>query len=135
MVASLFSSSKDPILLYSLKGGFPGIYAEGFSWSCARAGVSVVVAYLGGSTTTNYEGLMMRVSCDTKRALSSSQRVLRCCFIGSYPLNSPVTLLVPLKANYTAHFEGYYFFVLVAHKQRGSKLIQMWQVTHQHNIF
>jgi len=29
--------------------------------------VSVVVAYLGGSTTTNYDGLMMRGSCDTKR--------------------------------------------------------------------
>ena len=40
---------------------------EGFSWSCARTGVSVVVAYLGESTTTNCEGLMMRVTCDTKR--------------------------------------------------------------------
>jgi len=36
-------------------------------WNRARTGSSVVVAYLGGSTTTNYEGLMMRVSCDTKR--------------------------------------------------------------------
>ena len=40
---------------------------EGFSWNCARPGVSVVVAYLGGSTTTNHEGLMIRVTCDTKR--------------------------------------------------------------------
>ena len=40
---------------------------ESFSWNCARTGVSVVVAYLGGSTTTNYDGLMMRVTCDTKR--------------------------------------------------------------------
>jgi hypothetical protein len=29
--------------------------------------VSVVVDYLGGSTTTNHEGLMMRGNCDTKR--------------------------------------------------------------------
>jgi len=50
------------------KGKFVGIHVEGFSWSCARMGVSVVVAYLGGPTTTNCEGLMIRVSCDTKRA-------------------------------------------------------------------
>jgi len=35
--------------------------------NCTETGLSVVVAYLGGSTTTNHEGLMMRVTCDTKR--------------------------------------------------------------------
>jgi len=30
-------------------------------------GLSVVVDRGRGSTTTNYEGLMMRVACDTKR--------------------------------------------------------------------
>jgi len=36
-------------------------------WNWARTGVSVVVDRGRGSTTTNYEGLMMRVNCDTKR--------------------------------------------------------------------
>jgi len=39
---------------------------ESFSWNRARTGVSVVVDRGRGSTTTNYEGLMMRVTCDTK---------------------------------------------------------------------
>jgi len=44
--------------------------------------VSVVVDRGRGSTTTNYEGLMMRVTCDTKRVntmvRTCSEVVVRC---------------------------------------------------------
>jgi len=58
------------------KREFLGIHAESFSWSCARPGVSVVVDRGRGSTTTNYEGLMMRVICDTKGV----NTMVRTCF-------------------------------------------------------
>ena len=74
MVAALFSSSKDPFPLF-FKSKILEIHAESFSWNRARTGVSVVVAYLGGSTTTNYEGLMMRVTCNTKRVNTMVKRV------------------------------------------------------------
>jgi len=62
MVAALFSPSKDPFLLSSLRVKFLKLMRN---W--ARTGVSVVVDRGRGSTTTNYEGLMMRVRCDIKR--------------------------------------------------------------------
>ena len=47
-----------------------------------RLGLSVVVDRGRGSTTTNYEGLMMRVTCDTKRVntmvRTCSEVVVRC---------------------------------------------------------
>jgi hypothetical protein len=56
-----------PFLAVFFKGRFLEIHVESFSWKWARTSVSVVVDRGRGSTTTNYEGLMMRTSCNTKR--------------------------------------------------------------------
>jgi len=83
---------------------------ESFSWNCARTGVSVVVDRGRGSTTTNYEGLMMRVSCDTKRV----NTMVRTCL--------EVVLHCPEESNYFLTVDGLLVLVVVME----SKLI-LWK--------